>query len=331
MGELRDGLLVLRGRAGERINRGGEKHHPLDIEHRWRGAGLTGRFAAVAVEEPALGDDIALVATEQPVAEVRALYERSPLRPAAIQFGGYLVTVTGKPRRRAMSRPLAARRLAPARYDRLLRHAAATARRLLDSGTDDPALRSLAEHTAARHTGTGDDTVLAAYDFLREHWHAPDDGALARAKAWWRGQLFTALRRRMPGGPTVMAIPVLSASVAARAREAIGFQHTRLRAALKAGRLHDEAAESFATPKADFAIVPARPLTGTAPAGPAIRSVWRATSEALSSPRVPHSWPGSTSTHRTHLCTRLRRPYRDGGRIGTVTDPLLMAFGTMSV
>ncbi|MEV8064162.1 long-chain fatty acid--CoA ligase, partial [Streptomyces antimycoticus] len=35
-------------------------------------------------------------------------------------------------------------------------------------------------------------TVLAAYDFLREHWHAPDDAGLARAKAWWRGQLFTA-------------------------------------------------------------------------------------------------------------------------------------------
>jgi hypothetical protein len=46
---------------------------------------------------------------------------------------------------------------------------------------------------------------------------------------------------------TVMATPVLSASVAARAREAIGFQHSRLRAALKAGGLHDEAAESFAT------------------------------------------------------------------------------------
>ncbi|AEN08086.1 TetR family transcriptional regulator [Streptomyces sp. DvalAA-21] len=46
---------------------------------------------------------------------------------------------------------------------------------------------------------------------------------------------------------TVMATPVLSAGVAARAREAIGFQHTRLRAALRAGRLPEEAAESFAT------------------------------------------------------------------------------------
>ena len=81
LGELRDGLLVLRGRAGERINRGGEKHYPLDIEHGWRRAGLSGRFAAVAVDEPALGQDIALVAAEQPVSAVRELYERAPLRP----------------------------------------------------------------------------------------------------------------------------------------------------------------------------------------------------------------------------------------------------------
>lgn len=111
LGELRDGLLVLRGRAGERINRGGEKHYPLDLEHGWRGAGLSGRFAAVAVDEPALGQDIGLVATEQPVSTVRALYERAPLRPSAVQFGGFLATPTGKPRRAAMSRGLAARRL----------------------------------------------------------------------------------------------------------------------------------------------------------------------------------------------------------------------------
>ncbi|CAL9527439.1 HTH-type transcriptional repressor ComR [Streptomyces sp. enrichment culture] len=46
---------------------------------------------------------------------------------------------------------------------------------------------------------------------------------------------------------TVMATPVLSANVAERAREAIGFQHARLRAALQAGPLHDDVAESFAS------------------------------------------------------------------------------------
>jgi AcrR family transcriptional regulator len=45
---------------------------------------------------------------------------------------------------------------------------------------------------------------------------------------------------------SAMAIPVLSAGVAARAKEALGFQCLRLRAALKAGRLTDHDAEAFA-------------------------------------------------------------------------------------
>ena len=43
-----------------------------------------------------------------------------------------------------------------------------------------------------------------------------------------------------------MAIPVLSPSVAAHAKEALGFQCLRLRAALKAGGLTDQAADAFA-------------------------------------------------------------------------------------
>ncbi|MFH8409944.1 class I adenylate-forming enzyme family protein [Streptomyces sp. NPDC018019] len=185
LGELRDGLLVLRGRAGERINRGGAKHHPLDLEHGWRGAGLTGRFAAVAVDEPALGQDIGLVATDQPVSAVRALYERAPLRPSAIQFGGFLATSTGKPRRKAMSRVLAARRLAPARYERLLRYAAATAHDLLRSGAEHPGLRALAAQGGTR-PHPADEAVYGAFDFLREHWHTADDAELSQAKARWR-------------------------------------------------------------------------------------------------------------------------------------------------
>lgn len=188
LGELRDGLLVLRGRAGERINRGGEKYHPLDLEHGWREDGLTGRFAAVAVDEPALGQDVGLVAADQPVSSVRSLYERAPLRPSAIQFGGYLATSTGKPQRKAMSRALVARRLAPARYERLLRYAAATARDLLRSGAEHPALRALASQAGFR-THAGDDAVFGAFDFLREHWHSPDDAELSQTKARWRTTL----------------------------------------------------------------------------------------------------------------------------------------------
>ncbi|WP_216823949.1 class I adenylate-forming enzyme family protein [Streptomyces roseifaciens] len=191
LGELRDGLLVLRGRAGERINRGGEKYYPLDLEHGWREAGLSGRFAAVAVDEPTLGQDIGLVATEQPVSAVRDLYERAPLRPSAIQFGGFLATPTGKPRRTAMSRGLAARRLAPARYERLLRHAAATAHDLLHKGADHSGLRALAACTGDRRPGADGEVVFGALDFMREHWHDEDDAELSRAKARWHRTLLT--------------------------------------------------------------------------------------------------------------------------------------------
>ncbi|WP_206507898.1 TetR/AcrR family transcriptional regulator [Streptomyces chrestomyceticus] len=45
---------------------------------------------------------------------------------------------------------------------------------------------------------------------------------------------------------SAMAIPVLSPAVAAHAKEALGCQRSRLRAALKAGRLTDRDADAFA-------------------------------------------------------------------------------------
>ncbi|MFJ5277842.1 TetR/AcrR family transcriptional regulator [Streptomyces parvulus] len=77
------------------------------------------------------------------------------------------------------------------------------------------------------------------------------DRPLAAARAFFDVTLERIADPGVPDGclvaQTVMAIPVLSASVAARAREAIGFQHTRLRTALKAARMPEEAAEAFAT------------------------------------------------------------------------------------
>ncbi|MFF4911443.1 TetR/AcrR family transcriptional regulator [Streptomyces tendae] len=76
------------------------------------------------------------------------------------------------------------------------------------------------------------------------------DRPLAAARAFFDVTLERIADPGLPDGclvaQTVMATPVLSAAVAARAREAIGFQHTRLRDALKAGRLDDEAADSYA-------------------------------------------------------------------------------------
>ncbi|MER6211704.1 TetR/AcrR family transcriptional regulator [Streptomyces sp. NPDC001642] len=45
---------------------------------------------------------------------------------------------------------------------------------------------------------------------------------------------------------SAMAIPTLSTAVAAHTKEALGFQRSRLRAALKAGRLPDQDADAFA-------------------------------------------------------------------------------------
>ncbi|MEV8321262.1 TetR/AcrR family transcriptional regulator [Streptomyces sp. NPDC059900] len=74
---------------------------------------------------------------------------------------------------------------------------------------------------------------------------------LAAARAFFDVTLDRIADPGVPDGclvaQTVMAAPVLGASVAARAREAIGFQHTRLRTALQAGPLPEEAAEPFAT------------------------------------------------------------------------------------
>ncbi|MGW0894980.1 class I adenylate-forming enzyme family protein [Saccharopolyspora sp. NPDC002578] len=191
LGELRDGLLVLHGRTKERINRGGEKHYPLEVERGWRADGLTGRFAAVGVAEPALGQEIGLVTDDAEVGAVQDLCERTALRPAALRFGGYRATATGKPQRSKMGATLAARRLAPGRYERLLQHAAVAARRMHAAapGTDElAALAALAPPTATAE----DDVAFAAVDFVREHWTSPDSAELAAAKSVWRAKLAAA-------------------------------------------------------------------------------------------------------------------------------------------
>ncbi|MFR9728840.1 class I adenylate-forming enzyme family protein [Saccharopolyspora sp. MS10] len=193
LGELRDGLLVLRGRTKERINRGGEKHYPLEVERGWRADGLRGLFAAVGVAEPALGQEIGLVTADAPVDQVRDLCERTALRPAAVRFGGFRTTATGKPQRAKMGTALAARRLAPGRYERLLAHAGATAREMLRRAPESasPELRALAEH-APEPAGTEDEPAFAALDFLRERWLDPEDAELAAAKSVWRATLAAA-------------------------------------------------------------------------------------------------------------------------------------------
>ncbi|MCG8915282.1 AMP-binding protein [Actinokineospora sp. PR83] len=164
LGEWRDGLLVLRGRRTERIDRGGEKHHPVDLERDWA---LPGVYAAVAVPEPALGHDVGLVATDQSIDAVRAVVERAAVRPSVLAFGGYRATATGKPMRTAMGRALVTRRISPSRYERLLGHAAACAEEI-DTG---PLAALVPRCPPVR---ADDDPVCAAFD--RWAWQAARSG-----------------------------------------------------------------------------------------------------------------------------------------------------------
>lgn len=204
LGELRDGLLVLKGRAKERIDRGGEKHYPLDVERTWHETGLRGRFAAVPVAEAALGHEVGLVADGPPadtLDAVRTVCERAAVRPATVRWGGFLATATGKPQRTAMGRTLAVRRISAVRYERLLRYAAVTARTLLGTGPapsrDLPseelhrALRAIAPHAVYEPVPTGEEPVFAAFDFLREHMraHGMWEPLPEPEKAQWRAYL----------------------------------------------------------------------------------------------------------------------------------------------
>ncbi|PWW63407.1 class I adenylate-forming enzyme family protein [Actinokineospora spheciospongiae] len=189
LGEWRDGLLVLRGRRTERIDRGGEKHHPVDLERDWA---LPGVYAAVAVPEPTLGHDVGLVATDQSVDTVRAVVEGAAVRPSVVAFGGYRATATGKPMRTAMGRALVTRRISPSRYERLLGHAAACA-----EGITGPLAALVPRCPPAR--ADDDDPVFAAFDLLR----APRPDAAER-ETWRRRVLdawpFTAYRE-LAGAP----------------------------------------------------------------------------------------------------------------------------------
>ncbi|MEW2454461.1 TetR/AcrR family transcriptional regulator [Streptomyces albus] len=80
---------------------------------------------------------------------------------------------------------------------------------------------------------------------------------------------------------SAMAIPVLSPSVAAQAEQALDLQYSRLRTALKAGRLSDHDAETFAVHAA--AVNQSLAVMSRAGASPAqLRSIVGVTIDALS-------------------------------------------------
>ncbi len=136
LGELRDGLLVLRGRRTEVINRGGEKFYPLDVERQWREAGLSGTFAVVGVVSSWLGEELGLVLDGGPAGRVESLYGGRGRGPVAVRTDGVLVTPTGKPRRADMGRLLVTRYESAARYDHLLRYAHDVASEIVHGSAD---------------------------------------------------------------------------------------------------------------------------------------------------------------------------------------------------
>jgi acyl-coenzyme A thioesterase PaaI-like protein/SAM-dependent methyltransferase len=209
LGELRDGFLVLTGRRDERINRGGTKYYPLDLERQWAGAGLTGRFAAVPVASEQLGQDVGLVLDSGSPRRASVLYEGATLSPVAVRSDGMLATDVGKVRRTAMGRLLVGRHESAARYRDLLRYARRAAAAicasphrprtalashlrtqalaLLDGGTGPPAADDPAADDPAADdpVGGGDPSDAAvprsaghdALDALVDYWPALADGS----------------------------------------------------------------------------------------------------------------------------------------------------------
>lgn len=156
LGRVRDGLLVLDGRRSERIDRGGEKVYPLDVERSWRDAGLTGTAAAVPVPDEVLGQEIGMVCAETS-AQVRAVARRilagGPQRPGSVAFGTFAATSTGKPQRSAMGRALVAGRVGAAAADQPGGPARLAAR--VGAALPDGARAVHVDLTAAPATGPG--------------------------------------------------------------------------------------------------------------------------------------------------------------------------------
>ncbi len=126
LGELHDELLVLKGRIKEVINRGGESFYPAALEETFERAGLARPFAALAVENERLGDDIGCHVATNDIDTVFAAVEACQYKPGAVQTGSLSLSSTGKVRRGQMGRALFSVNAAPERYGKLLaatRHA----------------------------------------------------------------------------------------------------------------------------------------------------------------------------------------------------------------
>lgn len=188
LGEIRDGFLVLKGRRVETLNRGGEKYYPVDVEARWRRAGLRGEFAAVPVGEASLGQEIGLVMQDDNSLQVRAVFNDRRVRPAVVRSGDFLKTDTGKPRRRAMGEELAVRRDSADQYEEILDYARASARKIISNPHKPGCAQAAHMHNQAvalvhAHSESDRTPVYArtaahdCFDALVDFWPSLADGS----------------------------------------------------------------------------------------------------------------------------------------------------------
>jgi long-chain acyl-CoA synthetase len=177
LGYARGPYLVLTGRAGDTVNRGGEMIHPADAEEAWEAAGLPRPFAAAKIPSDGLGEDIGLWAREYHPDTVRTL---ARYQPAAATFGAYPVTAVGKPRRAQLTASAGrAMVISPERYTALLTRAAGTARVILAGPPPrTPSARYIT--TAARalldagikpdNAALSDVPAVQVLELLEKHW-----------------------------------------------------------------------------------------------------------------------------------------------------------------
>ncbi|MFI5907223.1 AMP-binding protein [Dactylosporangium sp. NPDC051541] len=189
LGTVRDGFLVLKGRRGEVINRGGEKYYPLDLERRWKDRMPAGPFAAVPVAEHSLGQEFGLFIEAEEIERVEPVLAGEGLRPAAVQSGRFDATSTGKPQRRKMGRQLAVRRDSGPRYAELFAYAHDAAAAILADRAEPLTDRAKSIHAraaellAARRPASADarfERVAAhdSLDLLVGNWPAVAQGLM---------------------------------------------------------------------------------------------------------------------------------------------------------
>ena len=103
LGEMRNGLLVLKGRKKEIILRGGTTIYPINVESYYASRGIPGPVA-VAVADDDLGEDVGLALESCEPESVLPVLDNFPIQhqPCSLYFGKIQRTATGKVQRMRM-------------------------------------------------------------------------------------------------------------------------------------------------------------------------------------------------------------------------------------